>query len=46
MRLTPLSFSPLYLRAQVAKEIWVCDKGRVTPWKGDIRAYKVTTFAW
>jgi ATP-binding cassette subfamily F protein 2 len=25
---------------QVAKEIWVCDKG-VTPWAGDIKAYKV-----
>merc|ERR1711904_675753 len=25
---------------KVAKEIWVCDKG-VTPWKGDIKAYKV-----
>eukprot|EP00930_Biecheleria_cincta_P026112 TRINITY_DN18463_c0_g1_i2.p1 TRINITY_DN18463_c0_g1~~TRINITY_DN18463_c0_g1_i2.p1 ORF type:complete len:727 (-),score=194.63 TRINITY_DN18463_c0_g1_i2:39-2219(-) len=24
---------------QVAKEIWVCD-GHVTPWKGDIKAYK------
>merc|ERR1719343_1604867 len=24
---------------QVAKEIWVCDKG-VTPWKGDIKSYK------
>jgi len=24
---------------QVAKEIWVCDKG-VKPWKGDIKAYK------
>lgn len=24
---------------QVAKEIWVCDKG-VTPWKGDIQGYK------
>lgn len=24
---------------QVAKEIWVCDKG-VSPWKGDIKAYK------
>merc|ERR1712151_280006 len=25
---------------QVANEIWVCDGG-VTPWKGDIKAYKV-----
>jgi ATP-binding cassette subfamily F protein 2 len=25
---------------QVAKEIWVCDKG-VTPWAGDIKGYKV-----
>jgi len=25
---------------KVAKEIWVCDGG-VTPWKGDIKAYKV-----
>merc|ERR1719446_2047699 len=25
---------------RAAKEIWVCDKG-VTPWKGDIKAYKV-----
>lgn len=25
---------------QVAKEIWVCDKKKVTVWKGDIRAYK------
>jgi len=24
---------------QVAKEIWVCDKG-VAPWKGDIKSYK------
>jgi len=27
---------------QVAKEIWVCDKGKVTPWKGDIFSYKKT----
>merc|ERR1719397_402921 len=27
---------------QVAKEIWVCEKGRVTPWKGDIFSYKKT----
>ena len=26
--------------AQVAEEIWVCDKGTVKTWKGDIRAYK------
>lgn len=25
---------------QVAKDIWVCEKGKVTPWKGDIREYK------
>jgi len=25
---------------QVAKEIWVCDKGQVTPWKGSIMDYK------
>jgi ATP-binding cassette subfamily F protein 2 len=25
---------------QVANEIWVCEKKKVTPWKGDIRAYK------
>jgi len=25
---------------QVAKEIWVCEKKRVTPWKGDIQGYK------
>lgn len=27
---------------QVAKEIWVCEKGKVTPWKGDIFSYKKT----
>jgi len=27
---------------QVAKEIWVCEKGKVTPWKGDIYSYKKT----
>jgi ATP-binding cassette subfamily F protein 2 len=27
---------------QVAKEIWVCDKGKVIPWKGDIFSYKKT----
>jgi len=27
---------------QVAKEIWVCEKGTVTPWKGDIFSYKKT----
>lgn len=27
---------------QVAKEIWVCEKGEVTPWKGDIYSYKKT----
>lgn len=25
---------------QVAKEIWICEKGKVTPWKGTIREYK------
>ncbi len=25
---------------QVAREIWVCDKKKVTVWKGDIRSYK------
>lgn len=25
---------------QVAKEIWVCDKKAVGPWKGTIREYK------
>jgi ATP-binding cassette subfamily F protein 2 len=25
---------------QVAKEIWVCEKKKVTPWKGDIQSYK------
>ena len=25
---------------QVAKEIWVCDKGKITKWKGDILNYK------
>lgn len=25
---------------QVAKEIWVCEKGTVTTWKGDIQDYK------
>jgi ATP-binding cassette subfamily F protein 2 len=29
------------LISQVAKEIWVCDKKSVTPWKGDIQAYKL-----
>jgi len=28
------------LISQVAKEIWVCDKKSITPWKGDIQAYK------
>eukprot|EP00163_Fabomonas_tropica_P015399 TRINITY_DN281_c0_g1_i1.p1 TRINITY_DN281_c0_g1~~TRINITY_DN281_c0_g1_i1.p1 ORF type:complete len:602 (+),score=190.95 TRINITY_DN281_c0_g1_i1:565-2370(+) len=28
------------LISQVAKEIWVCDKGTVTPFKGDITDYK------
>jgi ATP-binding cassette subfamily F protein 2 len=26
--------------AQVAEEIWVCDKGTIKPWKKDIREYK------
>lgn len=25
---------------QVAREIWVCENKKVTPWKGDIREYK------
>ena len=25
---------------QVAKEIWICEKGTVTKWKGDILEYK------
>jgi len=25
---------------QVAEEIWVCEKKKVTPWKGDIQQYK------
>jgi ATP-binding cassette subfamily F protein 2 len=25
---------------QVAEQIWVCDEGKVTPWKGSIRDYK------
>jgi len=25
---------------QVADQIWVCEKGKVTPWKTGIRAYK------
>jgi len=25
---------------QVAKEIWVCENGKVTPWQGDIFSYK------
>merc|ERR1711865_1168215 len=29
------------LIGQVAKEIWVCDKKTITPWKGDIQSYKV-----
>jgi ATP-binding cassette subfamily F protein 2 len=28
------------LIGQVAKEIWVCDKKSVSPWKGDIQSYK------
>merc|ERR1719329_2071194 len=28
------------LISQVAKEIWVCDKKSITPWKGDIQSYK------
>merc|ERR1712178_9293 len=28
------------LIGQVAKEIWVCDKRTLTPWKQDIAAYK------
>jgi len=25
---------------QVAKEVWVCDRNNVMPWKGSIRSYK------
>lgn len=25
---------------QVAKEIWICEKKKITPWKGDILSYK------
>ncbi|KAK4473503.1 hypothetical protein MN116_002866 [Schistosoma mekongi] len=28
------------LISQVAKEIWVCENGTVTPWEGDIFSYK------
>lgn len=28
------------LISQVAKEIWVCEKGTITKWKGDIKSYK------
>jgi len=28
------------LIGQVAKEIWVCDKKKITPWSGDIQSYK------
>lgn len=28
------------LLLQVSDQIWVCDKKKVTPWKGDIRDYK------
>jgi len=28
------------LISQVADDIWVCNNGRVTPWKGDIMSYK------
>jgi len=27
-------------RAQVAKDIWVCENQTVTPWAGGIQAYK------
>jgi len=30
------------LIGQVAKEIWVCDKKSIEPWKGDIQSYKTT----
>lgn len=30
------------LISQVAKEIWVCENGKVTPWPGDIISYKKT----
>jgi len=29
------------LIGQVAKDIWVCDKKTIAPWKGDIQSYKV-----
>jgi len=29
------------LIGQVAKQIWVCDKKTIAPWKGDIQSYKV-----
>lgn len=28
------------LVSQVAEEIWVCDKGKITKWEGDIFSYK------
>merc|ERR1711988_2087744 len=28
------------LIGQVAKEIWVCDRKTISPWKGDIQSYK------
>ena len=34
----PFRISPVVL--QVAKEIWVCEKQGVHPWRGDIQSYK------
>jgi len=31
----------LYCVWQVAKEIWVCEGGKVKPWPGDIQSYKM-----
>ncbi len=28
------------LLSQVAKEIWVCDEGKIQRWQGDILSYK------
>ncbi len=30
----------LIFRVQVAKEIWICDKKKVSQWQRDIRDYK------
>jgi ATP-binding cassette subfamily F protein 2 len=31
------------LISQVAEDIWVCNKSKITPWKGDIMSYKEAT---